>query len=91
MSQILIDREILQRLLDRHFELTAENAAYLTLMNRARMDNPEAAHRYVTLRLDETEKQLSQTQGHRNHLSQALSAEDDDAFRLALSHLCPRR
>jgi hypothetical protein len=92
MSNILIDRELLQRLVDRHFELVAENAAYLNLMNRARVGNdPEVAHRYVTARLQETEKQLLQTQGLRIHLEKMLDDEDDDAFQRALSDLCPPR
>ena len=89
MSDVLIDRELLQRFVDKHFELVAENAAYLNLMNRARIDQPDVAHRYVTARLDETEKQLPQTQGLRKFLTKTLAAEDDDAFRKALSDLLP--
>jgi hypothetical protein len=91
MNEILINRQDLQRLLEKHFQLTAENAAYLTLMNRACVDNLELAQRYVTARLEETEKQLAQTQGLQTHMTKALAAGDDEAFRLALSHLCPPR
>jgi hypothetical protein len=95
MSQILVDRNTLQLLLHQYFELVAENCAYRTLMNRARMKSGEAAEAarlYVAALQEETEKARSQIRGQFQRLTHHLvDVEDDAAFLRALSDLLPPR
>jgi hypothetical protein len=91
MNDIAINRDILRRLLDKHFELTAESGARINVLNRNRDKNLQAAQNFVSALLKETEAQRAQTQSFETHLKEALVREDDDSFRQALSHLFPPR
>jgi hypothetical protein len=91
MSKLPIDREILQRMLDRYFELSAESSARLELLNeyrRKESSDPAVAHRYV-------QEMQKLTEEHRNRryeqrLAKQLADEDAAAFLAQLATLFPR-
>ena len=85
MPQILIDRELLQRILDDYFESEADRRAHLAIAQRGVQKHPEASHAYFEAHARECEQQLSQTEGFRDSLSDQLRTQDDDAFLAALN------
>jgi len=91
MSQLLIDRELLQRILDSHFELEAENRAYLGFAQFGIRKNPVAGQRYFETLAEQKAKELSQMEGHYRILKETLSGQDDDAFLASLSAKFPPR
>jgi hypothetical protein len=89
LSQILIDRDLLRRLLEQYFQWDIDNRAYRCLASRASILNPDAALQYGSLYESEVEAQRKQGAGSRRHLLDTLAAQDDDAFRKALSDSFP--
>lgn len=91
MSDILIDRATLQRLLDEHFELKAEVRGFRALRYRAGIDHPEAVLRYAEAHTRVVDEQRFQIQGTYQMLKDALAAQDDTRARSLLSSLFPHR
>jgi hypothetical protein len=91
MSDILIDRDTLQRLLDSHLDLEAEARGFRTLRYRAGIKNPGAVLRYAEAHKAAVDEQRSQIEGTYLMLRDALSAGDEDRARALLSSLFPRR
>ena len=89
MSQILIDRELLQRILDIHFELEAASRAYLGVQQKAQLktSGQPIIHHYVNEVKAEKVKVLSETQGLRSALRNMVQTKDDAAF---LAELVPK-
>ena len=89
MSQILIDRELLQRILDVYFEIDAENRAYLGIQQKAQLTTNDqgAIHRYTALLEAKTAQELSGTQGLQTALRDQVQTQDAASF---LCRLVPR-
>jgi hypothetical protein len=87
--QILIDRELLQQILDEVFDLEAENRAYFGMQQkmqlRSRAQNKVA--QYVAAVQEEKAKELSETEGLRTVLRDQVQTQGDAAF---LARLVPR-
>jgi len=91
VSQILIDREILRRMVEKHFELEVDNRAYRALLQRALLSNPGPAGLMDQFLHDEREKQSAQYAGSLRLLRDTQAAEDDAAFLRLLSSQFPSR
>ena len=89
MSQIMIDRELLQRILDVYFELEAENRAYLGVQQEAQLktSGQPTIHYYVNAVKTKKVKELSEIQGLRLALRDMVQTKDDAVF---LAELVPK-
>ncbi|MGA8911078.1 MAG: hypothetical protein WB524_25955 [Acidobacteriaceae bacterium] len=77
MSQVLIDGELVWRIMEAHFELDADNRAYRKLASKASMTNFPAAQRFVEHQAAEAKKELSHFANHLKTLRSCLDSEDD--------------
>lgn len=91
MPDVSVDREVLQLLLTDYFEMRAQSAARIAVLNRNRDKNLAAAQKYVAALRDEEEIQRTQNLGLENRLRDSLACGDDDSFRRALGALFPGR
>jgi hypothetical protein len=92
LHDIPIDRELLQRILEKHFQLEAENRAYFALAMRASVGKPSDAWlRYAEAHAAEAIREKKQSEGHRKILHDNLASRDDDGVRRLLSTLFPGR
>jgi hypothetical protein len=86
LSQISIDRELLEHILDAYFYMEAENRAYLGMFQAGARRNPLAAKQYFDQLESETGKELSQTEGFHKRLIDQLRTQDDGTFLAALKN-----
>jgi hypothetical protein len=93
MSQMLIDRELLQELLDAYFEFRADAQAYLGLQQHTavRQRDSRPLNAFLQALDDEKKRQQPEIQGMRQRLQGTLAAGDDAAFLLALAALLGHR
>jgi len=86
MSQISIDRELLQRIINEYFELKIEVRGYRGLQQHTavRQRDPAPLARFLEFLEEEKELERSQNQGIRERLQNTLASEDDAAFLHAL-------
>jgi hypothetical protein len=91
MPDILIDRELLQRILDRCFELDIDNRAHRAMVSRASAKNPGMAAQYAAFVTEEIAVQQNSFEGTRRILLDSLASGDDAAFRRTLVGLFPPR
>jgi hypothetical protein len=91
MSQILIDRDLLQRMLDRFFELDADVRAHRWIVTQAGVKNPSVWARYGDEHQKRAAEELAQMGGLPERLRETLVSEDDDAFRRTLYDQFPGR
>jgi hypothetical protein len=91
MSQILVDCDILRRLLEKYFHLEAENRAYFFAAYRAGVQKPGLRTSFADAIAEETARQKEHSAGHRSILQRNLDARDADAFHQTLSALLPRQ
>jgi hypothetical protein len=80
MSQITIDRELLQRVLDAYFQEWADARAHLGLAQKLDMKRPDAGRQYFDIHKQEATKELSQDAGNITRLRETLRDGDDEAF-----------
>jgi hypothetical protein len=80
MSTILIDRKLLQKVLDAYFEADAESRAYLGMFQSSALKHPELANQYFDQQEQQKHKELSQTEGLRTALREKVRTEFDAAF-----------
>lgn len=91
MSQILIDRDVLQRLLDEHLELEIEARSFRTLRNRSAWKNLPLVLQFEEARAAEKSAQRVQIQGTYRIMKDCLADGDDNSFQTALASLFPHR
>jgi hypothetical protein len=84
-----IDGELLERLIEKYFELRAENRAYLAMVSRASITNPTKALQYANLWKKEVAVQRAETEGHRSILRNSLDSGDFAAVQRILFALFP--
>jgi hypothetical protein len=91
MPDFPIDRDLFQRILERYFQLEAENRAYRSLADFGAAGKPglrtEYAEAHSVVALHEKE----QSAGHRKILRDSLDAQDAAAVHQTLSALFPRQ
>ncbi len=91
MADFLIDRSVLRRILDRHFEAEIENRSYGTMVSRAAKTKPGPALEYARLYKEAIAAHKTQFEGTRRSLEENLAAGDDVAVQRALADLFPPR
>ena len=91
MSQILIDCDLLQHIVEKYFQLEAENRAYFSLAFRGAVDKPGLHLQYVEAHATEAIREKEQTEGQRSILRGNLDAQDAVAVHQTLSALFPRK
>jgi hypothetical protein len=92
VPDILIDRGLLERIMDKYFQIEAENRAYFSLASRAAAGKPgDAWLRYAEAQKLEAAEQKKQSDGHRSILRDNLAVQDDDGVRGLLLTLFPNR
>jgi hypothetical protein len=87
VAQILVDRDVLQRLLDEYFELAIEARAFRTLRNRSAARNLPLALEFEKAREGEEDTQRAQLDGVQRILRDSLASGDDTVFQTTLSSL----
>jgi hypothetical protein len=95
MSRILVDRDLLQRVLDVYFDLESENRAYFGIWQSMQLYGPSeiqaGLQKYHAQVQVEKAKELSGTEGVRSALREKVRAEDDASFLPKLiSRFAPR-
>lgn len=91
MADILIDRELLQRLLKEHLELEVEARGFRALRNRFGIGNAGPALVYAKAHQEASERERVGIQGTYLALRKALADEDDTLALSLLSVLFPPR
>ncbi len=94
MSKIMMDRKLLQQILDEFLDLEAENRAYLGLQQKMQLRSPNQnkVAQYIAAVEEEKAKELSGTEGLRTAVRDQVQTEDDAAFLAKLiPRLSPRR
>ena len=91
MSQIMIDRDFLQRMLDRLFDLEADVLAYRWTVMQVQSASPAKAIRYADEHRRRSDEEKRATEAQRKYLQESLSSGDDDAFRRTLYAQFPSR
>jgi hypothetical protein len=89
MSQITLDRELLQRVLDEYFKEWAEARAHLGMAQTMNHKRPDVGQRYFDVHERRTKEELSQEEGIRTRLSETLRTEDYEGFLYALKARFP--
>lgn len=89
MSQILIDRELLQQILDEFLDMDAEVRAYFGIQQKMHLyyRNPSAIAKYAAAVEDSKKEELAGTEGLHTGLREMVQTEADAAF---LAKLLPR-
>lgn len=91
MPRIPIDCDLLRRIVEKYFQLEAENRAYFLAAYRAGVQKPGLRTNFADAIAEETARQKEQSAGHRSILRDSLAAQDADAVHQTLSALFPRQ
>lgn len=93
MASVLIERELLQRILDRCHELDIDSRAHRAMVSRASASakNPGMATLYSDLVTQEIAAQRIASEGSRRILADTVASGDDAAVHKTLSGLFPPR
>ena len=91
MSQILIDRDLLQRILDAYFDAETDRRAHFGIAHRGQLLHPENGRRYFDAHALELEKERSESQYQQNSLHDQLQTQDDAAFLAELEATFPQK
>ena len=91
MSEILIDRNLLQRILDAHLELEVEARAFRKMRNQFGIGNADRLLQFGQAHQEASREQRSQIEGIYRALREALDCQDDTAVLYRLSTLFPPR
>jgi hypothetical protein len=87
MSEILVDRNLLRRLLTDYFDIQIRDRASRALLSRGTIRNPDVGLQYGRGLQEEVARQQEQGAGFRSQLLKRLDEQDDEAFSRLLSHL----